>query len=355
MKTGALIVASLNLDKGNRDNEDMAVFLPMQHLDGTTVVKREIFTLRKAGVTPIIVLCGYQQEVLKNHLSHNGVVFCEDEQFETHGFAETLEAGLAFAAGLCDRVLVVPVEYPAFSCGTVERLMECEGDAVPVYQEKEGYPRLHVFGETQELESTDRNRSFEGWGQPSVPEAVRGELLGDEDRIETNISSESGSGKSVGSESRGKVCRVGELLEVEDAGIVYSLTAPGGLERVREYTKERREANALQLKLKVMLTKEEDFFGPGVYWLLRNIDETGSIQAAAGRMQMSYSKCWKMINKAEAQMGFKFVDRVNGGKHGGRSTLTEEARVFLDRYHALTEDIRRMSRNFFDVYFREFQ
>lgn len=320
MKTGALIVASLNLDKGNRDNEDMAVFLPMQHLDGTTVVKREIFTLRKAGVTPIIVLCGYQQEVLKNHLSHNGVVFCEDEQFETHGFAETLEAGLAFAAGLCDRVLVVPVEYPAFSCGTVERLMECEGDAVPVYQEKEGYPRLHVFGETQELESTDRNRSFEGWGQPSVPEVVRG-----------------------------------ELLEVEDAGIVYSLTVPGGVERVREYTKERREANALQLKLKVMLTKEEDFFGPGVYWLLRNIDETGSIQAAAGKMQMSYSKCWKMINKAEAQMGFKFVDRVNGGKHGGRSTLTEEARVFLDRYRALTEDIRRMSRNFFDVYFREFQ
>lgn len=297
MKTGALIVASLNLDTENRGNEDMPVFLPMQHLDGTTVIKREIFMLRKAGVTPIIVLCGYQQEVLKSHLSHNGVIFCEDDQFERHSFGETLKVGLSFAAGLCDRVVIVPVEFPAFSWDTVERLAECSGDTVPVYQGKEGWPRLHICG-AQKAE---------------------------------------------------------EKLDVGDAGILYSLSDENGLERIRAYTREQRDANGLQLKLKVMLSKEEDFFGPGVYWLLRNIDETGSIQAAAGKMQMSYSKCWKMINKVEAQMGFKFVDRVNGGRNGGRSSLTEEARVFLDRYMVLTEDIKRMSQNFFDVYFREFQ
>lgn len=311
MKTGALIVASLNPDVENRDNEEMEVFLPMQHLDGTTVIKREIFKLRKAGITPIIVLCGYQQEVLKNHLSHNGVVFCEDEQFENHSFEETLKTGLEFAAGLCQRVLVVPVEYPAFSSGTALKLMACRESAAPAYQGMPGWPRLLVFrtaGEKGKVPVPDFSEAFQ-WGK----------------------------------------------IAVEDTGILYSITGENGLERVQDYVRELRDANALQLKLKVMLTREEDFFGPGVYRLLRNIEETGSIQAAAAKMEMSYTKCWKMINKTEAQMGFKFVDRVNGGKHGGRSSLTEEARIFLDRYRALTEDLRRISKNFFDVYFRDFQ
>ena len=311
MKTGALIIASLNPDMENRDNEDMPVFLPMQHLDGTTVIKREIFKLRKAGVTPIIVLCGYQQEVLKNHLSHNGVVFCEDEQFESHSLAGTLEKGLEFAAELCERVLIVPVEYPAFSIETAEKLIECRKSSAPVFQGTAGWPRLQVLEE--------------GWAEEDGFAAVSPEAF-----------------------------QWAELA-VEDAGILYSLADENGLEHVQNYVRELRDANTLQLKLKVMLTKEEDFFGPGVYWLLRNIEETGSIQAAAVKMQMSYTKCWKMINKVEAQMGFKFVDRVNGGKHGGKSTLTEEARVFLERYRALTEDLKRISRNFFDVYFRDFQ
>ncbi|MDO4299648.1 MAG: LysR family transcriptional regulator [Lachnospiraceae bacterium] len=323
MKTGALIVASLNLNQEDRDNEDMAVFLPMQHLDGTTVIKREIFTLRKAGVTPIIVLCGYQQAVLRNHLSHNGVIFYEDEEFEQHSFEETLHIGLAFAGTLCDRVLVIPVEYPSFSRDTVEKLMECTVDTSPVYQGMAGYPQLHVFPKLSGFETAD---------------------------MKTEIPETAGILSETVLENAGAAA-----ISVEDAGILYSLTAEHGLSQVQAYTREQREANALQLKIKVMLSKEEDFFGPGVYQLLRNIDETGSIQAAAGKMQMSYSKCWKMINKVESQMGFRFVDRINGGKHGGSSSLTEDARIFLDRYRALTEDIRRMSQNFFDVYFRDFQ
>lgn len=317
MKTGALIVASLNPVVEKRGNEEMQAFLPMQHLDGTTVIKREIFMMRKAGITPIIVLCGYQQEILKTHLSHNGVIFCEDEQFENHGFYETLEVGLKFAGQLCDRIITVPVEYPAFSFSTVEKLMECREDTVPVYQGTAGWPRLHVF-------SGQKDSGMSGTNAAEI------------------FSAETAAWK-------------GEKIDVDDAGILYSLAGGNSIEQVREYTRQQRQANILQMKLKVMLTKEEDFFGPGVYHLLRNIDETGSIQAAAGKMQMSYSKCWKMINKVETQMGFKFVDRVNGGKHGGSSKLTEDARVFLDRYKALTEDIRRMSRNFFDVYFRDFQ
>ena len=32
-------------------------------------------------------------------------------------------------------------------------------------------------------------------------------------------------------------------------------------------------------------------------------------------MGMSYSKCWKLLNRAEEQMEFTFLDRYNGGPH----------------------------------------
>ena len=62
-----------------------------------------------------------------------------------------------------------------------------------------------------------------------------------------------------------------------------------------------------------------------------------------------------MVNKVEKEMGFPFLDRCNGGKKGGSSTLTEEGRLFIERYQAMTRDMRRISQNFFDVYFKDFQ
>lgn len=76
-------------------------------------------------------------------------------------------------------------------------------------------------------------------------------------------------------------------------------------------------------RVKLTLCTEERFFGPGVCELLERIRETGSIQAAAARMEMSYSKAWKILNHAEEEMGTDLITRVSGGKNGGSSTLTE--------------------------------
>lgn len=300
MRTGALIVASMVPDREHGSNEEIPTFLPMLPLDGTTVIKREIAILRRAGVTPIIVLCGYQKEVLKNHLIHNGVIFCEDEKFKEHTYKETIEAGLSFAANLCERILLVPVEYPVFSAATIRLLLESNGDCAPEYQGTKGFPRLLCSGEVKEAEDL-----------PGLP--------------------------------------------VEDAGVLYSIGSKEDEEHVRQYARDVRDANELRVKQKVILAKEEDFFGPGVYELLLKIGETGSIQAAAKDMGMSYSKGWKMVNRVEEEMGFPFLNRLAGGKSGGSSTLTQEGRIFLERYHALVTDLQKMTRNFFDVYFRDFQ
>ena len=122
------------------------------------------------------------------------------------------------------------------------------------------------------------------------------------------------------------------LVRCERRWNLYDITKDAQLEKTRTYVRQIRDSRALSLKTKLVLSKTEDFFGPGLFHLLQFIDETGSIQAAAKQMGMSYSKCWKLLNRAEEQMGFPFLNRYNGGRHGGNSTITEEGREFMNRY-----------------------
>lgn len=84
----------------------------------------------------------------------------------------------------------------------------------------------------------------------------------------------------------------------------------------------REKALPVAAKVKLTLCTKDRFFGPGVCELLERIRETGSIQAAAARMELSYTKAWKILNRAEQEMGTSLITRVSGGRNGGSSTLT---------------------------------
>ena len=114
------------------------------------------------------------------------------------------------------------------------------------------------------------------------------------------------------------------------------------------------QACDLGVKTKVILTKNADFFGPGLFHLLQYIDEEGTIHAASKKMGMSYSKCWKLLNRAEEQMGFTFLDRYNGGPHGGNSKITEEGREFMKRYEALLDEMQQTGQKIFEKYFEKY-
>lgn len=306
MNVGAVIVAAQDLAQDKTGNEELETFLPMLPIEGTTVIKREINTLRKAGISPIIVVGGYQAAVLKNHISHNGVVFLEDPEYACHDWLASAEIGIE-AAELCDKVILIAVEFPAFKVETLERLKECDQDTCLYYD-----------------------------GQPG--------------RLQVRIGSHLTDDMDV-THGKQNLAR----LDTDDYGILYDITHPDQIEKVRDYIRQLRDARSLSLKTKIVLSKTEDFFGPGLFHLLQYIDETGSIQAAAKKMGMSYSKCWKLLNRAEEQMGFPFLNRYNGGRHGGNSTITEEGREFMNRYHAMLEDMKRISQNFFDIYFQDYQ
>ncbi|MFR0944262.1 MAG: winged helix-turn-helix domain-containing protein [Clostridia bacterium] len=68
------------------------------------------------------------------------------------------------------------------------------------------------------------------------------------------------------------------------------------------------------------------FFGEGPRQLLHAIDETGSLRSAALSMNMAYTKALRIIRSAEATLGFPLTVRTTGGKGGGGSQMTAEAR-----------------------------
>ena len=74
------------------------------------------------------------------------------------------------------------------------------------------------------------------------------------------------------------------------------------------------------------------FFGEGPFRLLRHVEKTGSLRAAAMEMEMAYSKASKLLKQAETNLGFPLTTRCTGGKDGGGSVLTPEGKAWLRQY-----------------------
>ena len=66
--------------------------------------------------------------------------------------------------------------------------------------------------------------------------------------------------------------------------------------------------------------------------LLEAIDSTGSITAAAGKMEVPYRRAWERIREMEERLGFSLLDTEVGGTGGGGAALTEDAKDFIARF-----------------------
>src|SRR5262249_3299171 len=75
--------------------------------------------------------------------------------------------------------------------------------------------------------------------------------------------------------------------------------------------------------------------GPGKADLLRAIDDTGSISAAARRMRMSYRRAWLLVRTMNDCFRAPLVEAVKGGTDGGGARLTATGRDVLAQYEAV--------------------
>lgn len=103
--------------------------------------------------------------------------------------------------------------------------------------------------------------------------------------------------------------------------------------------------------VRVSFLGKEKFFGKGIAELLLLVDNFGTIQKACKSMDMSYSKAWKIINRLERELGFKVLETKAGGKKGGESVLTDDARDLLARYTKMNKDIEEYTIKEYKKYF----
>lgn len=77
----------------------------------------------------------------------------------------------------------------------------------------------------------------------------------------------------------------------------------------------------MQIRLKISLVNDrgETFMGIGLIWLLRTIEDSGSISQASKEMNLSYVKALKIINRLEENLGDKLLVRTHGGSDRGGS------------------------------------
>ena len=88
-------------------------------------------------------------------------------------------------------------------------------------------------------------------------------------------------------------------------------------------------------------------FGLGISNILKAVEQTGSIKAAAREVGKSYRHVWDKIKQAEQSLGVPLVQTQVGGKDTRRSQLSELARDLVREFDACRQHL-------FDVIRAEF-
>ena len=107
------------------------------------------------------------------------------------------------------------------------------------------------------------------------------------------------------------------------------------MSRSRRDLSKRRQ---IQPRVKVWLELDDQYvFGFGLSEILKAIQASGSIKAAAELLGKSYRHVWTRVKEAEEALGEPLVDTRVGGKLVNRSSLTELAGRLVSDFDALRQ------------------
>ena len=98
--------------------------------------------------------------------------------------------------------------------------------------------------------------------------------------------------------------------------------------------KRREPAGGSKPQIRIMFRKAIAM-GPGKADLLRAIEDSGSISAAARDLGMSYRRAWLLVDTMNQCFKSPVVETLTGGQRGGGARVTELGREVLERYVAM--------------------
>ena len=296
----------------------MGNFKPMLQVDGQTMIRRVVDSMRAAGASPIIVVTGYHRDVLEQHLDDDDINFVHNPRYYATQMLDSLLLGASALPADTQQVLISPADVPLIKEDTMQALLKAKGDFIrPSFDGKPGHPVLAT------PEALDRIRAFQNHS-----DGLRGAIA---------------------------ACGIVPVdVVVDDLGTTLDGDTRDEYANLLKYRRQQTNMpQPLQLDLRLCLHAETSFWGPECAQFLELIQTTGSMLNACQCMHMSYSRGWKMINEIERQLGYPLLLRSQGGPSGGGSALTPKGRRFLSAFLRMQEEIRTQSQAIFDRYFPE--
>ncbi len=91
------------------------------------------------------------------------------------------------------------------------------------------------------------------------------------------------------------------------------------------------------------MSAETSAMGPGKAAVLEAIAATGSISGAGRALDMSYKRCWALVDEMNRCWQTPLVIATRGGPAQGAS-LTDQGRIVLDAFRALERRLSDVTR-----------
>lgn len=274
---------------------------PMQELGSTSILRRHVLTMQLAGISPIVVLSGWNSLSTEHHLDNYGVVFFQMHDFMEKDLHANVLPMLEYLWGKCDQFVFSPVEFPLLRTNTLKKLMEADADVrYPIYGKTKGFPAVISMSALQNLD----------WDEANQYEIFEDFLAGS--GIEEKL---------IPVDDEGVICNIRDYEKCE--GILF------------EYNKQMQHPF-----VKLDLDFDSKVFDIRLKMLLMMIKETHSVKKACSRISMSVGKAWEYIDKLENALDYPVVERRQGGKRGGGTTLTPEGEEYLEKYCELERRLK---------------
>lgn len=271
--------------------------MPFEQIGEVSAIKRLVLVMQQFAIFPIVMITTPENnQAIKDELSALGVVFIVDKLGQSQ-MLEAFKIGLQFLKDKTEKIVLSPVNTPYFSTQTLFELLSSDTQiTIPSYQNRNGHP---VVISTNVLESL-----FSYQGENGL---------------------------------RGYIKENGALLSiknVDDKGIFHQVHQKDMLDNILyKYNKE------IYPKLRLQLTGKEEVFDNETKLLLVLIECTGSVKQAQNLMNVSLSKCWKMLNALEESLHYAVIERQQGGSFGGKTRLTKRGYNLVKSYQKIEEDI----------------
>lgn len=290
----------------------MKEFKQLMKIGDLSMAERVVLNFQRAGIKDIVMVTGYQGKLLEKSLQSYGITFLRNEQYANTEMFDSAKIGLEYMKGRCDRILFCPADVPFFTVDTVECLLKEKGDwIVPSYERKAGHP-ICIDG------------SF-------IPEI---------------LTYEGGQGLKGALD----ICGLKpKFLQTEDEGTVIDADTQEDYKHLLELHNSR----LMRVKSTVQFVHKKPFFDCGTAYLLKQVDETKSVKQACEQMGISYSKGWTMIHLAEEALGYRIIERQQGGKDGGQAEVTLKGLRLMESFQEYEDKLQKIAEKLYIQMFKD--